>query len=300
METPPLASRWNIWLGAMRLRTLPAAVSPVLVGGILAWHDGYFDPAAVTLCLLFALLIQIGANFANDYYDFLKGADTKERVGPIRAVASGQISPANMRTATWLVLGLGFGFGLLLVAWGGPWLVVIGVMSVVFAIAYTGGTYPLGYHGFGDVLVFIFFGLVAVGATYYVQSGQLTLEVMVMAIPIGLLATNILLVNNYRDIHTDRIAGKMTTVVRFGRRCARGQFMATLLISFSLPIALVINGTDFRWLLPCLLIPMAWNQYKRLVDSKTPSELIKLLGDTGKLLALYALLFALGVVISRS
>ncbi len=170
------AARGQIWLAAARPRTLPAAVAPVLVGSALAWRDGVFDARAAGLCLVFGLLVQIGTNFANDYFDFVKGADTAARVGPRRAVAAGLIAPATMRAAMWAVFAAAFASGLGLIVWGGPWLVVIGVASIVCGIAYTGGPWPLGYHGLGDVFVFVFFGLVAVGATYFVQAGRVTIE----------------------------------------------------------------------------------------------------------------------------
>ncbi|MCF7689830.1 MAG: 1,4-dihydroxy-2-naphthoate polyprenyltransferase [Cephaloticoccus sp.] len=300
MDMVRSSNRWGVWFDAIRPKTLPAAIAPVIVGSSLAWHDGSFDGIAALFCLFFSLLIQIGTNLANDYYDYVKGADTAERVGPTRAVAAGLIKPQTMRFAMWLVLGTGFALGLSLVAWGGAWLIVIGVLSVLCAIAYTGGPYPLGYNGLGDVFVFIFFGLVAVDATYYVQTGGLTSLAMIAAIPIGLLTTNILVVNNYRDFATDGAAGKRTTVVRFGLRYARCQFSGALVGSFLTPVILVVAGASPWWLLPCLLLPMGWRQRRRLADSKSPSELIQLLGDTGKLLALYALLFSLGMIISRT
>jgi 1,4-dihydroxy-2-naphthoate octaprenyltransferase len=283
----------------MRLRTLPAAVAPVLVGSALAWHDRVFNLVAALICLGFALLIQIGTNFANDYYDFVKGADTAGRVGPVRAVAAGLVTPAVMRRAMWLVLGLAFLLGLSLIAWGGPWLIAIGAASVLCAIAYTGGPYPLGYHGLGDIFVFLFFGLVAVGATYFVQAGRISTEAVLFAVPVGLLAANILVVNNYRDAATDRLAGKHTLVVRFGERFARWQFGVSLLIALVVPAYYGLRGGGMGMLLPCLLAPMAWRHVRRLRESKTPSELIRLLGDTGKLLAIYALLLAAGLTVGR-
>ena len=191
---------------ASRPRTLPAAVAPVIVGTALAWRSGHVDWLAAAICLSFALLIQIGTNFANDYFDFVKGADTAARVGPRRAVAAGLVSPATMRRAMYGAFGLAFLVGLSLLAWGGWWLIGVGVASVVCGIAYTGGPYPLGYHGWGDVFVFIFFGLVAVGATFFVQAGWPTRDVWAVAVAIGALAANILVANNYRDVETDRVA----------------------------------------------------------------------------------------------
>lgn len=293
------ATRLQIWLAATRPRTLPAAVAPVLVGSALAWRDGKCDAAAAGLCLAFAVLVQIGTNFANDYYDFVNGADTAARVGPRRAVASGLIAPATMKGAMWAVFAAAFLSGLALVAWGGPWLIAVGVASILCGVAYTGGPFPLGYHGLGDLFVFLFFGLVAVGATYFVQAGTVTADAWLAAVPIGLLAANILVVNNYRDVETDRVAGKRTLVVRFGRRFARAQFAGSLAVSLVVPLVFLARGHPAASLLPLLLTPLAWSHGRRLRDSKTPSELIALLGDTGILLALYATLLAAGFAAGR-
>jgi 1,4-dihydroxy-2-naphthoate octaprenyltransferase len=287
-----------VWMGAARPRTLPAAFAPVLVGTALAWHDGKFDPAAAGLCLGFSLLIQIGTNFANDYYDFIRGADTTARVGPRRAVAAGLIAPATMKRAMLGVFGAAFVVGIGLVAWGGPWLIAIGVASILCGVAYTGGPFPLAYHGWGDAFVFLFFGLVAVVATYFVQAGRVTADALLVAVPIGLLATNILVVNNYRDVETDAAANKRTLVVRFGRRAARAQFNISLLVAFAAPLLFLGRGYPPWCLLPLVLAPLAWLHATRLRQSKTPKELITLLGATGKLLGLYALLFGAGLVLS--
>ncbi len=271
----------------------------MLVGSAAAWHADKFDALAAAICLGFALLIQVGTNFANDYYDFVKGADTPDRVGPRRAVAAGLVAPAVMRGAAFGVFAVAFVLGLSLIAWGGPWLVAIGVASVLCGIAYTGGPYPLGYHGLGDVFVFVFFGLVAVGATCFVQTGELTANVLLLAVAIGLLASNILVVNNYRDVETDAAAGKRTLAVRFGRRFARGQFALSLAAAFLLSPVVGWRLESGWLLLPWLLLPLAWRHHVRLRESKSPSELIELLGDTGKLLALYALLLSAGLVLAR-
>jgi 1,4-dihydroxy-2-naphthoate octaprenyltransferase len=290
------ASRFGIWLAATRPRTLPAAVAPVLVGAAFVWRDGKFSAGATALCLGFALLVQIGTNFANDYYDYVKGADTAARVGPRRAVAAGLVAPVTMRAAMVGVFTAAFVLGLGLLAWGGPALLVIGVASILCGYAYTGGPYPLGYHGLGDVFVFVFFGLVAVSTTYFVQAGTVTLPVALAAVAIGALAANILVVNNYRDVETDAVAGKRTLVVRFGRGFARAQFSGALALALAVPLALALSEHRYWLLLPLVLAPMAWVHVRRLRESKTPAELIALLGDTGKFLALYALLFAAGVV----
>ena len=288
---------FQIWLSATRPRTLPAALAPVLVGTALAAHAGRADFGAAALCLLFAALIQIGTNFANDYFDYMKGADTESRVGPLRAVAAGWVRPEGMRRAMIGVFAAAFLAGLGLIAWGGPGLILIGVASIVCGVAYTGGPWPLGYNGLGDVFVFIFFGLVAVGATYFVQAGALTADVWLAAVPVGLLAANILVVNNYRDAPTDAVAGKRTLVVRFGLRCARAQFNGSLLVAGAMPVVCWARGFSAGCLLPLVLAPVAWRQVRRLRESRTPAELIGLLGDTGKLLAAYAGLAAAGFVL---
>jgi 1,4-dihydroxy-2-naphthoate octaprenyltransferase len=288
-----------IWLAATRPRTLPAAVAPVLVGSAFAWSDHAFVWPAALACLGFALLIQIGTNFANDYYDFIKGADTVERVGPRRAVASGLVAPLAMKAAMTAVFVAAFLVGLSLLNYGGWPLLVIGVASIVCGIAYTGGPFPLGYNGLGDLFVFIFFGLVAVCATYFVQAGAITADVFLASTGVGLLAANILVVNNYRDVETDAKAGKRTLVVRFGRRFARLQFGVSLVVAFTIPVHLFLRGGyEPVILLPLAIAPLALRQVNRLEASETPAELIVLLGDTGKLLALYAVLFSAGLVLS--
>lgn len=293
-SSPP---RWRVWLAAARPRTLPAAVAPVAVGSAFAWRDGGFAGLAAAECLVFALLIQVGTNFANDYYDFRRGADTERRVGPVRAVASGLVAPRVMRTAMRAVFAAAFVVGLGLLGRGGPWLLAVGLASIFCGIAYTGGPFPLGYHGLGDVFVFLFFGLVAVSATYFVQAGRLTGEVVGAAVPVGLLAANILVANNYRDAENDALAGKRTLVVRFGRRFARIQYEVSLGIALAVPIvAWARGGTAWR-LLPVVLAPFAASLARRLRTAGSAPELIRLLGDSGKFLALYAALFAAGVVL---
>ncbi|MDX2186264.1 MAG: 1,4-dihydroxy-2-naphthoate polyprenyltransferase [Opitutaceae bacterium] len=285
-----------IWIRAARPRTLPAAVAPVIVGAAFAAREEVFYPLATTLCLAFALLIQVATNFANDYFDHQKGADTAERVGPKRAVASGWVKPETMKWAIILTFLAAFAVGLNLLHYGGWPLLVIGVASIASGVAYTGGPYPLGYNGWGDVFVFVFFGLVAVGATYFVQANRLGVEVLLAGAAIGGLATNILVVNNYRDVETDAKAGKRTLVVRFGRPFARRQFAGALVFALLLPVFFVLRGYSPWVLLPLLVAPWAFNQVIRLARAQTPQQLIELLGETGMLLAIYALLLGAGVM----
>jgi 1,4-dihydroxy-2-naphthoate octaprenyltransferase len=291
-----MAAGAKVWIEAARPKTLPAAVIPVLVGAAFAQAAGAASVAKAGICLGFALLVQIGTNFANDYFDFVQGADTHERVGPRRAVAAGLVTPRTMLIATGLVLGAAFAVGLLLVAEGGWVLLPIGVVSIVCAIAYTGGPYPLGYNGLGDVFVFIFFGLVAVSATFYVQVHTVTWPVMAASAAIGLLATNILVANNYRDVETDAKAGKRTLVVRFGRKFALWQY--GLSAAAALGCAPVLTLAGWRWpvLLPLVLAPWAMRLTHRLGRGAEPREQIAVLADTAKFLAAFGVLLSVGVV----
>ncbi|MCX6938664.1 MAG: 1,4-dihydroxy-2-naphthoate polyprenyltransferase [Verrucomicrobia bacterium] len=289
---------WQIWLEATRPRTLSAACAPVLVGTAVAWREGAFVPGAAGACLAFALLVQVGTNFANDYYDALKGADTQERVGPRRAVASGLVAPATMRRAMIGVLAAAFLVGLTLLVYGGWPLLLVGVASIACAVAYTGGPYPLAYHGLGDVFVFIFFGLVAVVATAFVQTGRLSLAALVASVGVGALATNILVANNYRDVETDRKANKRTLLVRWGRVYARWQFAVAHGLAVCTPLVLVVLGAAALWpavAVAALAAGVGWRQSRRLRAASTPQDCINLLGQTGKWLALYGVVLALAI-----
>jgi 1,4-dihydroxy-2-naphthoate octaprenyltransferase len=290
-------SALRVWISAARPRTLPAAVAPVLVGSAMARHDQRFDPEAAAICLAFALLVQVGTNFANDYYDFVHGADTGARVGPRRAVASGLVQPGTMRLAMAITFAAAFAVGLGLIHWGGPWMLAVGAASILCGIAYTGGPWPLGYLGLGDALVFVFFGLVAVSVTYFVQAGRITGLALLAGIPMGLLAANILVVNNYRDADTDAAAGKRTLVVRFGRGFARAQHAASLFVALAVPFVFWAAGFRAWCLLPLLAAPLAWSHVRRLAAGGTPPELVALLGDSGRFIALYAALFAAGILL---
>ncbi|HEX2100800.1 MAG TPA: 1,4-dihydroxy-2-naphthoate polyprenyltransferase [Candidatus Synoicihabitans sp.] len=289
----------RVWVEAARPRTLPAAIAPVIVATALAYQDGVAYAPAAAACLAFALLVQIGTNFANDYFDFIKGADTAERVGPRRAVAAGLVAPGIMRNAMIAAFIAAFAVGLTLLNFGGWPLLVIGIVSIVCGVAYTGGPYPLAYHGWGDVFVFIFFGLVAVGGTYFVQAGELTRETWWIGAGIGGLAANILAVNNYRDVETDARAGKRTLAVRFGLAFTRVQFAAGHVAAIATVMALLVwrrLGSTEAAALIVIAVTVMILQSRALRRATRPSELIALLGACGRYLAAYAILLAIALV----
>ncbi len=283
------------WLLASRPKTLSAAAVPVLVGTACASARGAVSWGPALAALLGALLLQVGANFANDVFDYEKGADTAERLGPTRAVQAGLISAKNMRRGMVLVFLAALGLGLYLTSVAGPVILLIGCASIASAIAYTGGPYPLGYHGLGDVFVFIFFGLVAVCGTVFVESGHVPGLAAWCAFPVGALATAILVVNNLRDRETDFHAGKRTLAVRFGRRFAIAQYRGLIAVSYLVPPLLaVLRVAPPEVLLPLVSLPLALKT-ERSVATTEGRALNPLLAATAKLLLVYGVLFALGL-----
>lgn len=290
--------RLFFWLLAARPKTLGASVAPVVVGTAFALRIDEWNPVAAAICLMFALLVQIGTNFANDYFDFVKGADTKNRIGPTRAVAAGLISPRSMWLATIATFALAFLIGLALVPFAGRWIIAVGLAAIASGFFYTAGPRPLAYIGLGDLFVFIFFGIVAVSFTFYVQTGWFALEVWLAGVAIGALATNILAVNNYRDRVTDAHVGKRTLAVRFGDFFVIAQFRALSAIAFVVPIFFVLQlGFGPAMLLPLLLAPYAVLLSIRMGKAIEGPELNRLLGETGALLITYAAMFSAGVLL---
>jgi 1,4-dihydroxy-2-naphthoate octaprenyltransferase len=285
------------WIAAARPKTLPAAIAPVLVGTAEASHLGLIEAWPVLICMVFALFVQIATNLANDYFDFKRGADTEDRLGPERMVASGKIAPEMMfRVAVGLFL-LAFIVGLSIVSYRGSEMLIVGILAIVFGYIYTGGSYPLAYHGLGDVFVVIFFGLVATMGTYYVIVGDLSWSVFLLGLPLGLLANNILVVNNYRDKETDEAAGKRTLVVRFGRAFARSQY-AWQLAGAYFSLSVYVGLTQSFWAcLALATIPMGTKLIVELRDTRGPA-LNGLLGRSAKLLLAFSALLALGIAFS--
>lgn len=280
------------WLLASRPKTLPAAVAPVLVGTAVASAEGGFAPLAAFAALAVALLLQVAANLANDVFDFRRGADTAARLGPVRVTQSGLIAPGRVLAATALVLATAALAGLSLIARGGWPIALLGALALVSAVAYTGGPVPLGYLGLGDVFVFGFFGLVAVAGTAFVQTGRLTPLAVAAAVPIGCLATAILVVNNLRDVDTDRAAGKRTLAVRLGADRTRLEYAALVVIAYlTMPIGWAAGAFSGWWWLPWLSAPLAVPLIGR-VRRTEGSGLNPLLGATARLELFFALLLA--------
>ena len=279
-------------------KTLPAAATPVLVGSACAYVERGFAPAPALAALLGALLLQIAANFANDVFDFEKGADTGARLGPTRAVQAGWVSPRAMRWALLLVLGMALGVGCYLVSVAGPVLIAIGLASIAGAVAYTAGPYPLGYHGLGDLAVFAFFGLVAVGGTSFVQLGYVPALAWISSIPVGCLATAILVVNNVRDAETDAVANKRTLAVRWGVGFGIVEYHALLALAYAAPLGLWQAGLRGPWVfLPWLSLPLAFDLSRRIRRQRGPA-LNGVLAHTARLLLVFGVLSSLALLLA--
>ena len=290
-------SPFRIWLMAARPRTLPAAAAPVFVGTALAGTLGTFKPLTFAATLLGALFIQIGTNLSNDYSDARRGADTEDRLGPVRVTAGGLMPPRRVLVGTYAAFGVAVAAGLYLAAVAGWELLVVGAASILAGVLYTGGPRPYGYEGLGELFVFTFFGLVAVAGSYFVQTEDLRWEAVALGVPVGLLAAAILVVNNVRDVDTDRRAGKRTLAVKLGRERARRLFVAMLVVAFLVPVALVPALS--AWLLLVLAAaPLAPPLARTVVARSDGPALNGALAATGRLLAVFSLLLAGGVLLS--
>ena len=287
----------NPWVLAARPRTLTAAVVPVAVGTAVAAQAGGVRVAPAAAALLGAVFLQIGTNFANDVFDFEKGADGSDRLGPLRVTQAGLLSPRAVRTGMWAAFALATVCGAYLALIAGWPIVAIGIASIASGIAYTGGPYPLGYHGLGDLFVLVFFGVVAVCGTVFVQTGAVPPLAVAASIPVGAIATAILVVNNLRDRESDARAGKRTLAVRFGRRFAIGEYGLLLFLAYATPALLVASG-HVGWfaLLPWASAPMALARMRR-VARDDGAALNASLGGTARLLLVFGLLFATGLAL---
>lgn len=298
MTAATISTRIRPWIIAARPKTLPAALSGVVVGTALAAAADSFQLLPALAAALCALLLQIGSNYANDYFDYVKGTDTAERVGPTRVTAGGLVDLRAMRIAMITVFGAAALVGLYLIAIGGWPLLLAGAAALVAAVAYTGGPFPFGYYGAGDLAVFLFFGLVAVCGTYYVQALALTWTVVAAALPVGALTTCILVVNNLRDIETDRRAGKRTLAVMLGPRRTRIEYIVLLIVAYLTPVGLALSRTVEPWVvLPLATIPLARRLVQELRAPETAHALNYTLAGTARLSLIFSLLFAIGLLL---
>ncbi|MCW3032315.1 MAG: 1,4-dihydroxy-2-naphthoate polyprenyltransferase [Solirubrobacteraceae bacterium] len=289
----------RIWLMAARPRTLPAAIAPVLVGTSLALGDGDFHPLAFVAALLGAIFIQVGTNLSNDYSDARRGADTDDRLGPVRVTAGGLVPPSQVLVATYVTFGLAVACGAYLIAVAGWELLAVGAASILAGVLYTGGPRPYGYEGLGELFVFLFFGIVAVTGSYYVQVQKLPWEAFVCAVPVGLLASAILVVNNVRDLETDRRAGKRTLAVRLGRERTRVLYVALLALAYVIAPVPWVAGSMTAWLLlPWLSAPLALRLVQVVRSRVDGPSLNAALAGTGQLQLLFCLLYAAGILAS--
>ena len=298
-SAPPKMSLLHIWFLAIRPKTLPAAASAVIAACALALHDGVFrsGPALAALCT--ALLLQIGCNLANDVFDFERGVDTAERKGPLRVTQAGLLSPGQVRAGMWLCF-LAAGLLWCYLAWVSHWIMlVLGLLAILAALAYTGGPRPFGELGLGDPMAFLFFGPAAVAGTYFVQAGHVGAAAWWMSVPVGLLVMAILVVNNLRDIGTDAEAGRRTLAVRFGPTAARLEYLWCLILAYALPPFFIAAGLlPWTALLCWGSLFVAWPTWKLVRDQDGPI-LNRALAGTGLILLSYSLLFACGLWLAK-
>jgi len=292
------ATKPNPWMLAARLRTLPASIAPVLIGTALAVRAGSFSLWPFLATLAAAVLLQIGANYSNDVFDFLKGAD-KGRVGPTRVTQSGLATPRQMLIATSIVFGLATLIGIYLVIVGGWVILATGLLAILFAVAYTAGPFPLAYNGLGDVFAFLFFGIVAVNGTFWIQAHQFTGFSLLASLPTALLVMNIIIVNNLRDIDTDRAANKRTLAVRIGDRNTRLEYTLSLVLAFLVPVAMAVAYSAWSLVLPILIAPVAYKLAQDMWRTPRSPALNPILGRTAQFNLWFAILFAAGLVLSR-
>jgi 1,4-dihydroxy-2-naphthoate polyprenyltransferase len=289
----------RIWIMAARLRTLPAAIAPVLVGTALSATERDVRWGGFAAALLGAIFIQVGTNLSNDYSDARRGADAEDRLGPVRVTAGGLVPPRQVLVATYVSFALAVLCGVYLVALAGPLLLAIGAASILAGVLYTGGPRPYGYEGLGEVFVFAFFGLVAVTGSYFVQAERLPWEAFVLAIPVGLLASAILVVNNVRDLDSDRRAGKRTLAVRLGRPGARTLYGAAVYGAFvTAPVPWVLGALSAWLLLPLVLLPLAVVLVRTVRRHADGPTLNVALARTGQLQLLFCVLLSAGLLLS--
>ena len=281
------------WIEAMRLRTLPVSIAGVIAGTGCAIMSGSFKAVPALLCLAFAILAQIAANFGNEYYDFKNGIDKKGRAGFRRGVTEGEISPKAMKAATFITLGLAAAVGCAMLIYGPWWLIIAGLLIICFALAYSAGPYPLSHHGLGDIAVIIFFGLVPVVLTWYLQTSSWDAAgpVVAVSLAIGLLAANVLVVNNYRDMEDDAAVGKRTTVVIFGRKVMSTAYLLSGFIGMAVMTPVWLKLPLWALAVPSVYLVLHVRTWHCLKQS-TGAAINPILGKTAINLLIFAVLFA--------
>lgn len=286
------------WVLAARPKTLTGALVPVIIGTSLAYLHGQFQLTPALICGVFACLMQVVANFINDYFDFIKGTDREDRLGPERACAQGWITVRAMRLGIITTTIIACIVGSLLLFYGSWQLIIVGLLCVIFAFAYTTGPYPLSYHGYGDLLVLIFFGFVPVGGTYYVQALSINTDVIIASLVCGLVIDTLLIVNNYRDYYQDQISGKRTIIVRFGKKFGEQLYLYIGLIAAVLPLYFLKDGHLFAALLPLVYLIKHFQVYKEMKEIQTGKALNNILGKTSANILILGILISLGLVLS--
>jgi 1,4-dihydroxy-2-naphthoate octaprenyltransferase len=290
----------RIWLMAARIRTLPAAIAPVLVGTALAGWQHIFHPLRFVAALVGAIFIQVGTNLSNDYSDARRGADAEDRLGPVRVTAGGLVPPRQVLIATYASFGVAVLAGVYLVVVAGWQLLLVGAASILAGVLYTGGPKPYGYEGLGELFVFLFFGIVAVAGSYFVQVKHLDWKAFALAVPVGLLASGILVVNNFRDIDSDRRAGKRTLAVRLGRARTRTMFAVIVYLAFVLAPVTWVFGPMKPWvLLPWITLPLAAQIVREVRNRTDGPSLNQALAHTGMLQLAFCTLLSAGLLLSR-
>ena len=298
MENKIKINSVKAWFLAARPKTLASAFTPVLIGSAMAYMDGKFNWLPALICLLFAFEMQIAANFINDLYDFLKGTDREDRLGPERATSQGWISPSAMRNGIFIIVAIACITGSMLLFYTGWQLIIVGLLCILFAFLYTTGPYPLSYNGWGDALVLIFFGFVPVGGTYYVQSLTWNTDVTVASIVCGLIVDTLLVVNNYRDREADKKSGKRTIIVRFGEPFGRYLYLWLGLIAAWGCFCFLVNGHTYAALLPQLYLIAHIRTWQKMVKIHSGKKLNSILGETSRNMLLLGLLLSLGMLLS--
>lgn len=286
------------WILAARPKTLAAAATPVFLGCSLAYTDGYFQWIPALLCFLFAFSMQIDANFINDYYDYLKGSDREDRIGPERACAQGWITLSAMKKGMLFTTLLSCLWGILLLRYCGLEMIPVGLLCVLFAFLYTAGPYPLAYHGWGDVLVIVFFGFVPVGCTYYTMAHGWTWNVTIACAACGLVSDLLLMLNNYRDREQDKISGKRTLIVRFGEPAGRWAYLLLGILAVGLCAFYAFDGYLTATLLPLLFLVPHFSTWRDMIRIFKGKELNIVLGKTARNIVLFGLLLSLGLILS--